>query len=296
MLMSRKLHVIISGDEGRSRAVSLKVSRLRFGAVVGTVLVAFLCVCAGLGMHSLIQGKDLNEHLSFTQLELATVQERERLMRHELETLRREKVELFRQEVAELRQRSEQIQEILTQVGVEVPTTADTAITATAQRGNQGGPYYPIPLDEPEPLLDYANDIIKLANSIPLGEPTSGWISSGYGSRTDPFNGRRAFHYGIDISNMIGTPVLATAAGTVVFAGANGGYGNMVKIEHAGNYLSIYAHLHRVKVKVGDTVARGDRLGTMGNTGRSSGSHLHYEVRHQDKPINPYPLIYLSEK
>lgn len=288
--------MIISGDEGRSRALSLKVSGLRVGLVLTSVFFTLLSVCAGFGIQSMLQSKDLHQSLRATKLQLATLQERERLITHEVETLRQEKTEMFRHEVAALRERSEQIEEILTQVGVEVSTTADVATSTPQESQNQGGPYYPIPMDEPEPLVDYANEMINLANGIPLGEPSSGWVSSGYGTRTDPFNGRRAFHYGIDISNMLGTPIRATAAGKVVFAGVNGGYGNMVKIEHADNYLSIYGHLKHIQVKPGATVVRGDRIGTMGNSGRSSGSHLHYEVRHLDKPLNPYPLIYLSEK
>ncbi|MFO7831560.1 MAG: peptidoglycan DD-metalloendopeptidase family protein [Desulfuromonadaceae bacterium] len=294
--MPRKLHVIISGDEGRSRAVSLKVSSLRTCVVFAGILLAFLSVSAGFGIHSMIESKQLHQNLHNTKVELASVQERERLMTHEIQTLRQEKAELFRHEVAALRERSEKIEEILTQVGIEIPATAGTANSREDQRQNQGGPYYPIPMDEPEPLVDYANQMIDMANSIPLGEPASGWISSGYGTRRDPFNGRRAFHYGIDISNMIGTSIHATAAGNVVFAGRNGGYGKMVKIEHSDNYLSIYGHLRHLQVKPGDKVVRGDSIGTMGNSGRSSGSHLHYEVRHKDKPLNPYPLIYLSKK
>jgi murein DD-endopeptidase MepM/ murein hydrolase activator NlpD len=294
--MPRKLHIIISGDEGRSRALSLNVSRLRTGLLFTGMLLILLSVGTGIGIHSMLQSKELRQNLRASKLELASLHERERLMTHELETLRREKADLFRHEVAALRERSEQIEDILTQVGVEVSTTADVADSTPQQNQNQGGPYYPIPLNEPEPLVNYAREMIDLANAIPLGEPTSGWVSSGYGTRTDPFNGRRAFHYGIDISNMIGTPVHATATGKVIFAGVNGGYGKMVKIKHPDNYISIYGHLKHIQVKPGDTVVRGNTIGTMGNSGRSSGSHLHYEVRYQDRPLNPYPLIYLSEK
>lgn len=273
--------------------MSLKRSRLCIGLVLTGVLFILLSVSAGFGIHSMLRSKDLYQSLHSTKAQLAALQEHKRLITHEVETLRQEKAVMFHHEMAALRERSEQIEDILTQVGIEVSTTADAT---TRPKQNQGGPYYPVPMDEPEPLIDYASEMINLAKRIPLGEPTSGWIASGYGTRTDPFNGRRAFHYGIDISNMLGTPVRATASGKVVFAGTNGGYGNMVKIEHADNYLSAYGHLKYIRVKIGDKVARGDSIGAMGNSGRSSGSHLHYEVRHQDKPQNPYPFIYLSEK
>lgn len=294
--MSRKLHIIISGDEGRSRSLSVNVSTVRFTALLLTLVLTLLSLSAGFGIHSMLQSKDLHQSLKATRLELAILQDRERLMTHELATLRQEKAEAYRHEVAALRERSKQIEKILTQVGIDISDTRETAGLNADSGTNQGGPYYPVPEDEPEPLVDFAAEMIELANSVPLGEPARGWISSGYGTRTDPFNGRRAFHYGIDISNMTGTPIRATAAGKVVFAGVNGGYGKMVKIEHADSYLSIYGHLDHIQVKPGESVMRGDRIGTMGNTGRSSGSHLHYEVRHQDEPLNPYPLIYLSER
>lgn len=218
------------------------------------------------------------------------------LMLTELQALRQQKAELFRHEVAKLRERSTQIEEILTQAGVEVATSSNGIYPDVAQSNNLGGPYYPIPSNEPESLIDFAGEMINLATGVPLGEPASGWISSGYGARTDPFNGRRAFHYGVDIANHAGTNIRATAAGEVIFAGTNGGYGKMVKIKHPGDYTSLFGHLTNVQVQRGDMVVRGEIIGTMGNSGRSTGSHLHYEVRLDDKPVNPYPLIFLGEK
>ncbi|MDY0211954.1 MAG: M23 family metallopeptidase [Desulfuromonadaceae bacterium] len=294
--MPRKIHFIISGVEGRSRALSIKTSRLKFYTSFCIIMLICLSITAGLGVQSILQNKKLQHNLSQTRDDLGTLQQQGYLMLTELQALRQQKAELFHHEVAKLRERSTQIEEILTQVGVEVSTSASATPPDTEQSNSLGGPYYPLPLNEPEALMDFAGEMINLASGIPLGEPTSGWISSGYGARTDPFNGRRAYHYGIDISNLRGTPILATAAGKVVFAGTNGGYGKMVKIKHPDNYTSIFGHLDRFQVKVGDSVERGATIGSMGNSGRSTGSHLHYEVRQNDKPVNPYPLIFLGDK
>ncbi len=294
--MSRKIHFIISGAEGRSRALSIKTSRLKLYTALCTMLLICLSITAGFGLRSILQNNKLHQNLNQARHEFAALEQQGFLMLTELQTLRQQKAELFHHEVAKLRERSTQLEEILTQVGIEVATTDSETLPATEPSHNLGGPYYPVPLNEPESLMDFAGEMINLATGIPLGEPTSGWISSGYGARTDPFNRRRAFHYGIDISNLPGTPVRATAAGEVVFARTNGGYGKMVKINHPDNYTSIFGHLDSFQVQTGDTVERGAVIGTMGNSGRSTGSHLHYEVRQNDKPINPYPLIFLGEK
>ncbi|MEM9049110.1 MAG: DUF5930 domain-containing protein [Pseudomonadota bacterium] len=124
---------------------------------------------------------------------------------------------------------------------------------------------------------------------LPLAIPVVGTyrFTSGFGLRRDPFNGRRRQHNGIDLAGDRGTPIHATADGTVIFAARMRGYGKIIKIRHAFGVETVYAHLHRIRVKVGDTVSQGDRIGDMGNTGRSTGTHLHYEVRVNGLPVNP---------
>lgn len=117
-----------------------------------------------------------------------------------------------------------------------------------------------------------------------------GYISDGYGYRPDPFTGRREFHYGIDISAPMGTPVFATADGVVGSVGYQGAYGNVIEINHGFGYSTIYAHLSKYYVKAGDVVKRGQRIGEVGSTGRSTGPHLHYEVLQFN--INKNPLDY----
>ena len=116
-------------------------------------------------------------------------------------------------------------------------------------------------------------------------------FSSGYGPRKDPKNGRKAFHAGIDLAGPRGTAIFAAGAGEVVFSARQRGYGNLIKIRHAFGYETVYAHLNRRRVKVGDKVERGDRIGDMGNTGRSTGTHLHYEIRVNGNTVNPAKYI-----
>lgn len=128
---------------------------------------------------------------------------------------------------------------------------------------------------------------------IPTINPVmaSHYFSSGFGPRRDPFTGRRAHHNGLDICAESGTPFCATADGVVTMAGKNGRLGNTVKVDHGNEYVTVYGHAETVRVKKGQEVHRGDVLGEVGNTGRSTGVHLHYEVRKGSRPVNPWPYI-----
>ena len=131
----------------------------------------------------------------------------------------------------------------------------------------------------------------NLLSSTPSIWPTKGWLASGFGYRVSPFTGLREFHKGLDISNRKGTKVIATADGVVSFAGKNGFFGNMIKIDHGHGIMTRYGHLEKTLKKRGDVVKRGDVIGLMGNTGRSTGPHLHYEVFLNGLPVNPQKYI-----
>ncbi len=121
----------------------------------------------------------------------------------------------------------------------------------------------------------------------PISEKYLRAMASGYGYRSDPVYGTTKFHEGMDFSSPIGTPVYATGDGTVTEAGWKSAYGNLVEINHGFNYTTRYAHLSAINVHPGQTVKRGDLIGKVGNTGKSTGPHLHYEVRYKGAPQNP---------
>ncbi len=123
------------------------------------------------------------------------------------------------------------------------------------------------------------------------GKPAKGWISSDYGYRTDPFSGKKGFHHGIDIAGKKGSEVRTVASGVVIFASKKNGYGNMVEILHANGYTTKYGHNSKNLVKVGDLLSRGDVIGLMGSTGRSTGPHVHFEIAYNGKRINPNKIF-----
>ena len=128
---------------------------------------------------------------------------------------------------------------------------------------------------------------------LPLGQPIAGRvrITSGYGMRSDPFNGEPTMHRGIDFAGQIGTPLYAVAPGKVIQAGDRFGYGKTVEIDNGLGFTTLYAHLSEIKVRRGDLVRTGDIVGLGGSSGRSTGPHLHYEIRYNGTPFNPYTFI-----
>jgi murein DD-endopeptidase MepM/ murein hydrolase activator NlpD len=132
------------------------------------------------------------------------------------------------------------------------------------------------------------------ANSAPNLWPVEGQITGSFGERIDPFNGEGAFHSGVDISSYIGSPVMAPADGLVTFADFLGGYGRAVIVDHGHGISTRYGHLSSFAVTAGQHIQRGDTIGYVGLSGRSTGPHLHYEVRINDVPVNPYKYLRLT--
>ena len=185
---------------------------------------------------------------------------------------------------------------------------ADTLLTRSgAPRIGQGGPFIPAlgprELDSiPEPVsftaaildahIDRLEGLQQLLRTLPLTVPAETYtISSGFGLRRDPINGSAAMHYGIDLSGQSGQAITATAPGKVVSAARQGFYGKMIEIDHGMGVTTRYAHLQKIEVEEGQVVAAGEKIGTMGSTGRSTGVHVHYEIRVDNQPVNPMKFI-----
>lgn len=164
-----------------------------------------------------------------------------------------------------------------------------------------GGPYVPLPGDarfqdkvaRTQFTLEQAAALRKVVADLPLMRPMPAdhTITSPFGARPDPFFHRYAMHTGIDFRAVTGTPVPATAPGKVVEAGPMGGYGNMIEIDHGNGIHTRYGHLSKIEVEVGETVRKGETIGLVGTTGRSTGPHLHYEVRIDGEAVDPMRFI-----
>ncbi len=140
-------------------------------------------------------------------------------------------------------------------------------------------------------VLDQVQGHRNLLSSTPAIRPTQGWMTSRFGYRSSPFTGHREFHKGIDIANRKGTAIVATADGVVSFTGKKGGMGRVLVIDHGHGMITRYAHLEKTLKKRGERVTRGDIIAQMGNSGRSTGPHLHYEVHLNGVAVNPANYI-----
>jgi murein DD-endopeptidase MepM/ murein hydrolase activator NlpD len=161
-------------------------------------------------------------------------------------------------------------------------------LTALDQLGAQ--------LEDRQQQLNVLEDFLlnrKLRDEVhPEGRPvSSGYISSMFGSRTDPFTGRAAFHKGVDFAGREGSEVVAVASGVVIWSGDRYGYGQMVEINQGNGYVTRYAHNSENLVAVGDTVKRGETIAVMGSTGRATGPNLHFEVLHNGRVVNPLSYV-----
>lgn len=142
-----------------------------------------------------------------------------------------------------------------------------------------------------EELVKTLSEGHSLPTSIPMSWPVTGWISSPFGERVSPFTGKKEFHKGLDISAPVGTPVEAPADGTVTFSGETDDGGFTVTIDHHGGLVTAYGHMRDAVVAVGQSVKRGEVIGHVGDQGRSTGPHLHYETRLGGVPVNPMRYI-----
>ncbi|MDH3325797.1 MAG: M23 family metallopeptidase [Gammaproteobacteria bacterium] len=167
-------------------------------------------------------------------------------------------------------------------------------------------PDFLVTLDELSKRMDHSSLQLSVLESMimnrelhdevyPAGRPIKrGWISSYFGYRTDPFNGRRARHDGIDLAGKQGSEVIAVASGVVTWAGKRYGYGNLVEINHGNGYVTRYGHNDLVEVKIGDAVKKGETIARMGSTGRSTGPHVHFEVHKNGKVVDPMRYVRAS--
>lgn len=175
------------------------------------------------------------------------------------------------------------------------PAQIDADLISTGK--NIGDPLRALQMKRPEASIYRNGKDISGGVLFPIFPVHGGRLTGNYGMRSNPFDefGFAEFHSGLDVAAPLGTPVVAAGKGTVTFSGSDGGYGNVVIIEHGdGNVTTRYGHLARYDVSAGDTVVSGQQIGLVGSTGRSTGPHLHFEVRIDDKTIDPR-LVYPSK-
>jgi murein DD-endopeptidase MepM/ murein hydrolase activator NlpD len=204
---------------------------------------------------------------------------------------------------ARAHERSNLLEKVIRRTGIDM---VDLLPIPEGMLRGQGGPFIPLhpdfegdELEDDQPILEKIRtaagrwqQIEDVFLSMPLAVPVKHYyVASRFGRRRDPFNGRWARHEGLDLAGPIKQPVFATANGRVTHAGWLAKYGKLVEIDHGNDIVTRFGHLHKITVKKGDQVTIGDSIALLGNTGRSTGPHVHYEVRYKGKPLDPWKFL-----
>ncbi|MBB5347336.1 peptidoglycan DD-metalloendopeptidase family protein [Desulfoprunum benzoelyticum] len=307
--MSNHFYIILTSDSGKTRRLSIdrKILTVISGMVLLTLVALVVSSSLTLGLfatnrHHAKQIGHLREQLRHSTQLLARQQQSSEQMKQQMSleianlemdkarqaaSFSEEKNEIIASTVSELNARSEHLKEVMDSLGLKIKRSSYA-------RQDSGGPFVPSDNSEHDQLLVTTEKYLETVRYTPLGKPVPGPISSRFGSRLDPVNNEGAYHTGLDFRAGKGDKVFATGAGVVVMASRNGNYGNNVQVDHGNGYVSSFAHLDRFLVKKGDRVERGQVIGLVGSTGRTTGAHLHYEISLNNKTINPEKLMQVA--
>lgn len=310
--MDEQLHIIITGDRGK--IFRLPCSRKKLRIISSTVLVflLFLIVTSVFSVSLFIKNRIMSDQLAEIQETLQANAERLveqqrsfedqqlklnlKIARLELNNIRQEttafkeeKEALISNAVGELSERSEIIERIINSIGVKIPEEEKESPE------NSGGLFIEQPEAKLDELLFKTDRYLKTVRYLPVGSPVRGKITSRYGKRKDPLNKKSAFHSGVDLEGKKGDKIRATANGVVIKAFRNGGHGNYVMIDHGNGYTTSFSHMKKFVVRKGDRVERGQLIGYVGNSGRSTGPHLHYEIALNKRTVNPSKFMKIAK-
>ena len=289
--MGKRIHTVIIVPHSKANFIKFSFSTRTFAIVTSIALVAVVLSIVAIGFTgSAVDRRADVARLKGENLELARVNQ-------ELEGT-----------IAAVQQRLDEFEERTSRLALAAGMVAESGDPTTPESRtsvvNTGGPYTRLRGDVltlrvqgdtiAEQLLEVEQAMVdqdQRLSSTPSIAPVIGVITDGFGNRRDPFTGRRAHHNGLDLSARRGTPIMAPADGVVVFAGRKGGMGRMIRVSHGFGYQTVYGHLDTILVEPGQDVHRGEQIGLVGNTGRSTGPHLHYEVHKDGRTVNPLYYI-----
>lgn len=287
---SSRLTILII-PEGSHRVRRYMVRRTLLHAVAG-VLGVFLIVGGLLFWDYLRTHVDRGE-LQRLRAQNHAQQTELRRLATSLDDLRKDMVVLAQNDakVRAMAQLSRPKSDLVVGVGGPVEDEGATELTDIQRQIDQIRQDIDLRRESQEEIRGFLIDQRSLLSAKPRGWPARGWMTSTFGMRNSPFSGRLKMHEGIDIAARIGTPIYASADGIVSQAGYEEGYGKLVVVDHGYGYKTYYAHASKYYVKVGQRVKRGDMVAAVGNTGSSTGAHLHYEVRLNGVPLNPKKFL-----
>jgi len=320
--LNERFHIIVTSENGGSSSFQISKKKCLLTALSAIFLVILFCSLGYLRSGSYFHNSLLNSRIAALQAELTEqeltsasylvqIEHLKSIRQQEIADLKQdyesrltnlkatsdlvstslqlENIKLMNTAVSDLNARSELIESVMDTIGVEI-IKSDKEDPA-----NTGGPFIPVKETPYEDLMKTVDDYLQTIKHIPLGRPVDGAVTSKFGSRSDPLNKKKGIHEGLDIRATKGEKIRATAAGKVLKAFKNGGYGNYVEIDHGNGYRTVYAHLQNYLVKKGEPIEQGQVIGQVGTTGRSTGPHLHYEIRLNKKPLDPQKYMKIAD-
>jgi len=291
--MQKYYHFLLTSDDGAVWRWSCRRKWLmRAGLAAAAFFVAFTALSLRSATLSLrasglqTEVASLERQLAAKDAELLAQKRSDQVEKERLEAriaaITKEKDLMMATAVRDLSSRSALIDEMLKKIGFN-PENA----SADDASENSGGPFIAPKTLPSQTLINRVDFYLQTMHKLPLGSPTHGWMTSSFGNRIDPLNRRHAFHTGMDFHGDRNDKVFATGDGIVKEADWNGSFGRYVEIDHQNGYSTVYGHLGKLAVEAGNRVQRGQIIGYIGSSGRSTGPHLHYELRYHGNPIDP---------
>ena len=288
--MARRFSVIVI-PEDNSKLSSVRLNR-------GIVKFVICCCVLVMGLSAFFTYRYFNLKVDLAELQrlrVATIEQRQTLqsLAADLNEVHQQMDDLAESEarVRQLANLDVSPQEIPVAIGGIPELESSQAVDEIQRQINKLQVAIELRRQSQETVRNLLNDQVSLNRATPKGWPTKGWLTSYFGMRKSPFTGRRVMHEGLDIAANIGTPVMATADGIVSRARYSHDYGKMVVIDHGYGYRTVFGHTSKILVKEGQRVKRGDVIAKVGSTGRSTGPHLHYELRFNGVPVDPLKTL-----
>ena len=297
---------------------------LAFSILILLILVniALLTTTVSTRFHSTIittQNSTLNKNMTIKEDQLLSLENINDQQLEEIEVLKtslKDTINCFNSRLEEMDTVNQNVSQLVAMFNKETNSSIDAPISRSFNRfvsttSDMQLPKEDVLISQAESLisndeiskliLDQGNAYSELITTLqsqidyldcrPDQYPTEGILTSKFGYRKDPVTGKTANHKGIDLANASGTSVHAAGDGVVIFAGWNGSFGNVIIINHGYGYKTVYGHLKEIKISKGDTVTKGELIGAMGSSGKSTGTHLHFEIRYNGTQINPLNIL-----
>ena len=268
------------------------ILRLKENIPVPFILLLILAIGTVSGIGVFMKSMALEEQLASLEAntqftELQSLRMSNEWLKNRVTVLQEERAVLLDTAVADLNKKGRLIESILSSVGVDIKVQVSNE--------NSGGPFTSSVGATKDELILRTDQYLDTIQDVPLGAPVPGVLTSRFGQRLDPINGKSAYHQGVDIRGQAGSDVKATANGIVKKQSYDKGNGRYILVDHGNGFSTKYAHLKKSLVQKGDSVERGQVIALVGSTGRSTGPHVHYEIHYDGKILNPTRFVRIAK-